>query len=389
MIGRGVNVIETSFYTSLKDDSSAKEKWMRLALSLAKKGEGKVSPNPMVGAVLVKDGKLIAQGYHRYFGGPHAEAEAIRRAGAEANGSTLYVTLEPCSHYGKTPPCTQAIIRAGIKQVIIATLDPNPINSGQGVQELQSAGIETEVGICEKEAKKVNEAFFKFMKKRIPFVIVKAASSLDGKIATCRGESKWITGEESREFAHHLRDKADAILVGVNTVIRDDPDLLAPSKNNFARIILDSRLRIPLSSRVLENQDRADTFVFTTSKADKQKLRELENKGIKVAIVKEDEGKVDIEEVLKKLGSLEIMILLVEGGGEVIGSFFDKKVVDKLFLFLAPRIIGGRNSLTWVEGKGVNLLAQTPHIEISSLRRIGKDLLLEGYVSSKTVKSDM
>ena len=362
---------------------------MRLALSLAKKGEGKVSPNPMVGAVLVKDGKLIAQGYHRYFGGPHAEAEAIRRAGAEANGSTLYVTLEPCSHYGKTPPCTQAIIRAGIKQVIIATLDPNPINSGQGVQELQSAGIETEVGICEKEAKKVNEAFFKFMKKRIPFVIVKAASSLDGKIATCRGESKWITGEESREFAHHLRDKVDAILVGVNTVIRDDPDLLAPSKNNFARIILDSRLRIPLSSRVLENQDRADTFVFTTSKADKQKLRELENKGIKVAIVKEDEGKVDIEEVLKKLGSLEIMILLVEGGGEVIGSFFDKKVVDKLFLFLAPRIIGGRNSLTWVEGKGVNLLAQTPHIEISSLRRIGKDLLLEGYVSSKTVKSDM
>jgi len=389
MIGRGVNVIETSFYTSLKDDSSAKEKWMRLALSLAKKGEGKVSPNPMVGAVLVKDGKLIAQGYHRYFGGPHAEVEAIRRAGAEANGSTLYVTLEPCSHYGKTPPCTQAIIRAGIKQVIIATLDPNPINSGQGVQELQSAGIETEVGICEKEAKKVNEAFFKFMKKRIPFVIVKAASSLDGKIATCRGESKWITGEESREFAHHLRDKVDAILVGVNTVIRDDPDLLAPSKNNFARIILDSRLRIPLSSRVLENQDRADTFVFTTSKADKQKLRELENKGIKVAIVKEDEGKVDIEEVLKKLGSLEIMILLVEGGGEVIGSFFDKKVVDKLFLFLAPRIIGGRNSLTWVEGKGVNLLAQTPHIEISSLRRIGKDLLLEGYVSSKTVKSDM
>jgi len=342
---------------------------MRLALSLAKKGEGKVSPNPMVGAVLVKDGKLIAQGYHRYFGGPHAEVEAIRRAGAEANGSTLYVTLEPCSHYGKTPPCTQAIIRAGIKQVIIATLDPNPINSGQGVQELQSAGIETEVGICEKEAKKVNEAFFKFMKKRIPFVIVKAASSLDGKIATCRGESKWITGEESREFAHHLRDKVDAILVGVNTVIRDDPDLLAP--------------------RVLENQDRADTFVFTTSRADRQKLRELENKGIKVAIVKEDEGKVDIEEVLKKLGSLEIMILLVEGGGEVIGSFFDKKVVDKLFLFLAPRIIGGRNSLTWVEGKGVNLLAQTPHIEISSLRRIGKDLLLEGYVSSKTVKSDM
>jgi diaminohydroxyphosphoribosylaminopyrimidine deaminase/5-amino-6-(5-phosphoribosylamino)uracil reductase len=373
-----------------KDDLSEKERWMRLALSLAKKGEGRVSPNPMVGAVVVKNGRLIAQGYHRYFGGPHAEVEVIRVAKEEARGSTLYVTLEPCSHYGKTPPCTQAIIRAGIQQVIIATLDPNPINSGQGIQELQSAGIETELGICEEEAKKVNEAFFKFMKKRIPFVIVKAASSLDGKIATCKGESKWITGEESREFAHRLRDKVDAVLVGVNTVIKDDPALLAPSKNNFARIILDSKLRIPLNSRVLENQDKADTFIFTTSGADKQKLRELESKGIKIVIVREEDGgRVNIEEVLKKLGGLEIMILLVEGGGEVIGSFFDKRLVDKLFLFLAPRIMGGRDSPTWVEGKGVNLLSQTPHIQISSLRRIGEDLFLEGYVNSKTVKSDM
>jgi len=363
---------------------SEKERWMRFALSLAKKGEGRVSPNPMVGAVVVKDGRLIAQGYHRYFGGAHAEVEAIRIAKEEARGSTLYVTLEPCSHYGKTPPCTQAIIRAGIRRVIIATLDPNPINSGQGVQELQSAGIETELGVCEEEAKKVNEAFFKFMKKRIPFVIVKVASSLDGKIATCKGESKWITGKEAREFAHRLRDKVDAILVGVNTIIKDDPTLLAPSKNNFARIILDSTLRIPLNSRVLENQDKADTFIFTTSGADKQKLSKLGEKGIKVVIVREeDEGRVNIEEVLKKLGELEIMILLVEGGGEVIGSFFDKRLVDKLFLFLAPRVIGGRNSLTWAEGKGVDLLAQTPRIEISSLRRIGKDLLLEGYVSSK------
>ena len=373
--------IEVRAKSLTKDELSEKEKWMRLALSLAKKGEGKVSPNPMVGAVLVKNGKLIAKGYHRYFGGPHAEVEAIQRAKDKARGCTLYVTLEPCSHYGKTPPCTQAIIRAGIRRVVIATLDPNPINSGRGVQELKKAGIETELGVCEEEATKVNEAFFKFMKKKIPFVVVKVASSLDGKIATSKGESKWITGQKAREFAHRLRDKMDAILVGINTVISDDPSLLAPSKDSLARVILDSKLRIPLNSKILKNQDKADTFIFTTSKADRQKLCELKSRGIKVAIVKEDQdGRVDLEEVLKKLASLEIMILLVEGGGKVIGSFFDKGLVDKLFLFLAPRIIGGRNSLTWVEGKGVDLLSQTPHIEVSSLRKIGQDLLLEGYV---------
>ena len=373
--------IEVRSKSLTKDELSEKEKWMRLALSLAKKGEGKVSPNPMVGAVLVKNGKLIAKGYHRYFGGPHAEVEAIQRAKDKARGCTLYVTLEPCSHYGKTPPCTQAIIRAGIRRVVIATLDPNPINSGRGVQELKKAGIETELGVCEEEATKVNEAFFKFMKKKIPFVVVKVASSLDGKIATSKGESKWITGQKAREFAHRLRDKMDAILVGINTVISDDPSLLAPSKDSLARVILDSKLRIPLNSKILKNQDKADTFIFTTSKADRQKLCELKSRGIKVAIVKEDQdGRVDLEEVLKKLASLEIMILLVEGGGRVIGSFFDKGLVDKLFLFLAPRIIGGRNSLTWVEGKGVDLLSQTPHIEVSSLRKIGQDLLLEGYV---------
>ncbi len=373
--------IEVRAKSLTKDEISEKEKWMRLALSLAKKGEGKVSPNPMVGAVLVKNGKLIAKGYHRYFGGPHAEVEAIQRAKDKARGCTLYVTLEPCSHYGKTPPCTQAIIRAGIRRVVIATLDPNPINSGRGVQELKKAGIETELGVCEEEATKVNEAFFKFMKKKIPFVVVKVASSLDGKIATSKGESKWITGQKAREFAHRLRDKMDAILVGINTVISDDPSLLAPSKDSLARVILDSKLRIPLNSKILKNQDKADTFIFTTSKADRQKLCELKSRGIKVAIVKEDQdGRVDLEEVLKKLASLEIMILLVEGGGKVIGSFFDKGLVDKLFLFLAPRIIGGRNSLTWVEGKGVDLLSQTPHIEVSSLRKIGQDFLLEGYV---------
>jgi len=211
-------------------------------------------------------------------------------------------------------------------------------------------------------------------------VIVKAAASLDGKIATYKGESKWITSEKSRRLAHHLRDRVDAILVGVNTIIRDDPSLLPPSKKNFARIVLDSSLRIPLKARILQDQDKADTFVFTTLRSDKDKLLQLEKKGIKVAIMGEEDGKVSLEEVLKKLGELEIMNLLVEGGGEVIGSFFEKRSVDKIFLFLAPRIIGGRGALTWVEGKGVGFLKETPFIEINSVKKIGADLLLEGRV---------
>ncbi len=365
------------FFNKMKE---MKEKWMSLALSLAKKGEGKVSPNPMVGAVLTKNGTMIAQGYHRYFGGPHAEVEAIEKAKAKAKGATLYVSLEPCSHWGKTPPCTQKIIKAGVKKVIAATLDPNPVNSGKGIEELQKEGIETEVGILKEEAEKVNEAFFKFMKRRIPFVIVKAAASLDGKIATYKGESKWITSEKSRRLAHRLRDRVDAVLVGVNTIISDDPSLLPISKKNFARIVLDSSLRIPLKARIFQDRDKADTFVFTTSRSDKDKLLQLDKKGIKVVMMEEEDGKVSLVEVLKKLGELEIMNLLVEGGGEVIGSFFEKRSVDKIFLFLAPRIIGGRRALTWVEGKGVDFLEETPLIEINSVKKIGGDLLLEGRV---------
>lgn len=358
-----------------------KQKWMEMALSLAKKGEGQVSPNPMVGAVLVKDGRMLVRGYHPFFGGPHAEIEVIRRAKEKVRGSTLYVTLEPCSHLGKTPPCTQAIIEAGISKVVAAILDPNPLNSGKGIEELKKAGIETEVGVCEKEAREINEAFFKFMEKKIPFVIVKAAASLDGKIATKTGESKWITGPQARKLAHKVREKVDAILVGVNTVIRDDPSLLPPLKKRFFRIILDSTLQISPEARVLKEQTKAQTIIFTTPRAPKQKVDQLQNKGVTVATVrKNSEQRVSLEEVLKELGRLKILSLLVEGGGEVIGSFFEKGYVDKVFLFLAPRIVGGRNSVTWVESKGVKILSQTPRIEVRSFKRIGEDLLVEGYL---------
>jgi len=356
-----------------------KEKWMRLALSLAKRGEGKVSPNPMVGAVLVKDGKLIAKGYHRYFGGPHAEIEALRKAKDKAKGATLYVTLEPCSHYGKTPPCTLAIIKAGVSKVIAATIDPNPLNSGRGIKILREKGIETEVGICEEKAKKLNESFFKFIREKIPFVTVKVGASLDGKIATFTGESKWITTEKSREVAHNLRNKFDAILVGINTVIKDDPKLLPPSQRKFLRVILDSRLRVPLSSKVLKDQKKAPTLIFTTPKANLKKMRILKNEGIKINVV-ERGGKVPLKKVLSYLGEFGITSLLVEGGGEVIGSFFEENLVDKIYLFISPRIIGGKNSLSWVGGKGIDSLDKSPKLKISSLKRINEDIFVEGYI---------
>jgi len=361
-----------------------KEKWMRLALALAKKGEGKVSPNPMVGAVLVKNNKLIAKGYHRYFGGPHAEIETLRKAKDKAKGATLYITLEPCSHYGKTPPCTQAIIGAGVRKVIAATIDPNPLNSGRGIRILRENGIKTEVGICEEKAKKLNEAFFKFIREKIPFVVVKAGVSLDGKIATFTGKSKWITTQKSREAAHKLRNKFDAILVGINTVIKDDPELLPPSGRKFLRVILDSRLRVPLSSKVLKDQKKAPTLIFTTPKANLKKMRILKNEGIKIDVV-EKKDKVPLKKVLSYLGELGVISLLVEGGAEIIGSFFEENLVDKIYLFISPRIIGGKNSLSWVGGKGIDSLDKSPKLRISSLKRIDEDIFLEGYILKNIV----
>jgi len=361
---------------------SEEKKWMRMALSLAKKGEGKVSPNPMVGAVIVKNGKVVGKGYHHYFGGPHAEIEAIKDAGEKVKGATLFVNLEPCCHFGKTPPCTEAIIKAKIKKVVAATLDPNPLNNGKGMQILKKAGVEARVGVCEEEAKKINEVFFKFIREKIPYVIVKAASSLDGKIATFEGESKWITGEKSRLAGKKLRDKMDAILVGINTVIKDDPELLPLSrkKRRFLRVILDSTLRIPLEARVLKNQISYPTLIFTTSGANQEKIEKLKDKGVRIKIVEEDKnGRVSLKKVLKELGEVDIASLLVEGGGEVIGSFIREKLVDKLFLFLSSRIIGGKMAPTWVEGEGFGSLSATPRVKVSRLRKIEEDIVLEAY----------
>lgn len=359
-----------------------KEKWMKIAISLAKRGEGKVSPNPMVGAVILREGKLISKGYHRYFGGPHAEVDALKKAGKKARGATLFVNLEPCCHFGKTPPCTQAIIKAGIRKVIVAVKDPNPLNNGKGLEELKKAGIEVEVGICKEEATKLNEFFFKYVQKKVPFVIVKAAASLDGKIATCKGESKWITSEKSRKLGKKLRNKVDAILVGINTVLKDDPELLPlQTRKRFFRIVLDSELKTPLQSKILENQASFPTLIFTTEKAKDKKVKTIIKKGVEVIRVSSDPtGRVNPSEVLKKLGERQIASLLVEGGGEVIGSFIREKLVDKIYLFLSPRLIGGKQAPTWLEGRGFEALSETPKLDIIRLRKIEEDILLEGYV---------
>lgn len=354
------------------------KKWMRVCLSLARKGEGKVSPNPLVGAVVVKEEKLISQGYHSRFGGPHAEVIALKKAGEKAQGSTLYVSLEPCSTWGKTPPCTRFILSSGVRRVVIGTLDPNPQNYQKGVKELREGGVEVVVGVEEEKAKKINEAFFKFMKEGRPWVVLKAAVSLDGKISTFAGESFWITQEKARKFSHRLRDRVDAILVGVNTIIKDNPQLLAPSRS-ILRVVLDSSLRVPFSAKIFQNQERGKTLIFTTQKAEREKISELHSRGIEVLGGEKKEDRVSLEFVLKELKKRKILSLLVEGGGEVIASFIEENLADKIFLFVAPRIIGGKKSPTWVEGKGVKKLSETPWLRIEKIKRIGEDFLIEAY----------
>lgn len=361
--------------------SSEEEKYMRMALRLARRGEGLVSPNPMVGAVIVKGGEIVGRGYHQYFGGSHAEVEAIKDAGEKARGATLFVSLEPCSHFGKTPPCTDIIVKTGIRKVVIAILDPNPLTHGKGADILEKAGIDVKIGLCENEARRINETFFKYIREKMPYITVKAAASLDGKIATSTGESKWITSEKARKWGKTMREKEDAILVGVNTVIEDDPELCPlRDKERYLRIILDSKLRIPLKAKVLKNQSKYPTLIFTTTQANKRKIERLQDAGVKVEIVADKERRVDVKEVLEKLGRMEVARVLVEGGGEVIGSFFLENLVDKLFLFLSPRIIGGRKAPTWVEGKGFGSLQNALKVKITNLRHLGEDILIEGYM---------
>jgi len=362
--------------------------FMRKALELAARGRGRTSPNPMVGAVIVKGGNIIAADFHRKAGAPHAEILALKKVGKRARGATLYISLEPCCHTDKrTPPCTGAIIQAGIKRVAVAMIDPNPKVSGMGLRALRKAGIETISGIMRKEALRLNEVFIKYMTEKKPFVILKVAQSLDGKIATAGGISKWITGEQARKHVHKLRNEVDAVLVGIGTVKKDNPSLDCRIKGgrNPYRIIADSSLDIALNARVLKHHDNK-TIIATIHhdservKAYQHKTDLLKNMGVQVLTVKEKDGKVDLRSLMKKLAALEITSVMIEGGSAINASALSSGIVDKIMLFTAPRIIGGADAISSIGGESPVLLTNAFSIKDLQVTKIGNDLLLEGYL---------
>lgn len=356
---------------------------MRRALELAVLARGKTSPNPLVGAVLVKAGRIIGEGYHRQAGTAHAEVLAIREAGVTAKDAVLYVTLEPCSHYGRTPPCVDRIIEAGIKEVVIAMLDPNPLVNGNGVKLLQASGIKTTVGVLEKEARKINEVFCKYIQTGKPFVTAKWAMTLDGKIATALGEARWVSNESSRRYAHGLRDESDAILVGINTVLQDNPRLTTRfeerSGKDPARVILDSRLRIPLDARILHLNSRAPTIICCHQEAGEEKIKQLEQKGAVIWRMPSLGGQVDLNSVLDRLGVEQYTSLLVEGGGTAMEAFFRQQAVDKICCFIAPKIVGGETARTPVEGRGIMYMSAAIMLSELAVQNMDGDLLITAY----------
>jgi diaminohydroxyphosphoribosylaminopyrimidine deaminase/5-amino-6-(5-phosphoribosylamino)uracil reductase len=354
---------------------------MERALELAKEGIGKVNPNPLVGAVIVKDGEIIGEGYHECCGEAHAERNAVKNAIKSVEGSTIYITLEPCAHYGKTPPCVDLIIEKKIKKVVIGMLDPNVLVAGKSVEKLKKCGIEVVVGVKEYECKKMNEIFIKYIKSKIPFVILKSGMSLDGKIATYSGESKWITSKESRADSQNLRNRFNSIMVGVNTIIADDPDLTCRINNEkkLIRIIVDTNLRIPLDAKVIKNDDK-HTIVATISSSDKNKKKVLRDLGVKVIEIPEKYNRVNLTELVKNIGEDGIDSILIEGGGTLNFSALEENIVDKVIFYIAPKILGGEQSKSSISGRGFSALDQVVNLKNISYRKIGEDLVVEGYV---------
>ena len=367
-------------------------KFMLKAIDLAKKGRGAVSPNPLVGCVVEKRAKIVATGFHKKYGSLHAEAEALKKAGKKTKKATLYVNLEPCAHFGKTPPCVMQIINSGISCVNIGIKDPNPINNGRGIKILRKAGIKVNIGICKKKATELNLPFIKYMKKKLPFVTLKMAQSLDGKIATHNMDSKWISCEESRNLAHKMRKNSDAVMVGVGTIIKDDP-LLTDRRHQTAdirpqtsgrrqpiKIIIDSMLRTPFSSRIFSKKSPAKTIIAATDLAPKHRVRKFLEKGVDVLLVSSKNKKVDLKSLMKILASRGIINILIEGGGELAASAFQEHILDKIVFFIAPKIIGGRNAKTSVEGHGVDRILKAFNVKNITVEKIGSDFLFEGYL---------
>ncbi|NJD04838.1 MAG: bifunctional diaminohydroxyphosphoribosylaminopyrimidine deaminase/5-amino-6-(5-phosphoribosylamino)uracil reductase RibD [Ruminiclostridium sp.] len=357
---------------------------MKRALELARGGWGKTNPNPLVGAVIVKNGKIIAEGYHEALGLAHAEVAAFNKAKQDVRGATLYVNLEPCSHYGRTPPCAGAIIEAGIGKVVVAMEDPNPKVSGRGIKMLKEAGIEVVVGIHGKEAENLNEIFIKYITQKQPFVIMKAAMTLDGKIASAGGDSKWISGESSRHHVHVIRDRVAAIMAGISTILADNPSLttrLGSQKGmDPVRIVVDSKGIIPLDSRVISMEATAGVILATTSAIESEKEKQLLDKGVHILKADGTGGHVDLVRLMDELYKLEIDSVLLEGGGGLNAAALNSGIVDKVMIFIAPKIIGGKDAKTPVEGEGIQLMKDAYKLEDVSISRFDEDILVEGYI---------
>jgi len=361
--------------------------FMTLALRLAAKGRGKTSPNPMVGALVVKNGRIVGRGYHQGPGQPHAEILALKQAGRRANGATLYVTLEPCCHILKrTPPCVPAVVQSGVQQIMVAMTDPNPMVKGRGITALRRAGIAVTTGMAQEEAAQLNRAYLHWMRTGRPYVILKAGMTLDGKVATAKGESRWITGLRARQDVHRLRSQVDAVIVGVGTVLKDNPTLTArlsgrPLKlalRQPLRVVLDSRLRTPPAAKVCAKQNRARTLIVTTSRAPRSRRRPFEQAGVEVVSLSTKNGPVSLPALMTMLGKRGITSALIEGGSTVNASALRANLVNHVVLYLAPTLMGGQDAKAVIGGRSPARLAQALSLRHLTVRRIGEDLVVEG-----------
>ncbi len=388
-------------YTQLTTDIG----YMQEAITLASNGRGYTSPNPMVGAVVVKNNQIVGRGWHRAYGLSHAEVEAINDAGENAAGADIYVTLEPCNHYGKTPPCTKKIIESGVKRVVVAIEDPNPFVKGGGIDYLRDNGIEVDLGVCKDEAENLIEDFIWYIQNdKKPFVVLKCASTLDGRIATSKGDSKWITCEKSRQYVHELRHAYDAILVGSGTVHKDNPSLTARIQNNInitspdsqsqsgndssiylqakdpRRVILDSNLSINLDAKLLTQKSNADTIIAASVDANSKKRSILENMGVTVLEIPKKGNFLDLGKLLEQLGKMKIMSLLIEGGATVIGAALSSGIVNKVLFFIAPKILGGDDGIPVCRGRGSLLMKDSLQLKNVDILRFDDDILVQGYL---------
>lgn len=357
--------------------------YMRRAMELAYRGTGAVNPNPLVGAVVVKDGRIIAEGWHQCYGGPHAERNALKNKTEDVEGATMYVTLEPCCHTGKTPPCTDAVIEHRIAKVVVGLTDPNPLVAGKGIKKLRDAGIEVVAGVLEDELREQNRVFLKYITTRMPWVILKAAMTLDGKIAAHTGDSRWVTGEESRHYVQRMRAEFPSIMVGSGTVRTDDPLLncrLEGDVRQPVRIVVDSRAAIALDSHIVRTAGEYRTVVVHTDQAPLRQLEALQAAGVETLLCAARDNRVDIREMLHTLGTSGIDAVLLEGGGELNDTFIRERLVDEVCIFVAPKIIGGREAKTPVEGIGFARMNEAVELYDTRITPIGSDFMIRGKI---------